>query len=323
MNTKSSSIEIAKKTIIAEINTLNGILEAITATFDEAVQAIFHSHGRVIVTGMGKSASIAQKIVGTFNSTGTAAIFMHAADAAHGDLGIIRDQDIVLCLSKSGETEELKVIIPQVKSRGNTCIAFVSNAKSYLAIQADITIHIPVEAEADPNYLAPTSSTTAQLVMGDALAIALLSLRGFTSEEFASIHPGGNLGKKLYLRVADLITENNYPKIKKEATLSEIIFSISSGRLGATAVIVDKGTLQGIITDGDLRRMLEKQHNVSTLSAEMIMTRNPRTISSQEKAVKALQVMKENSITQLLILDDNGVYCGIIHLHDLLKEGLV
>ena len=313
--------EIALQTIDTEIQSIVKIKSNINQDFVDTVKLIFNSKGRIIITGIGKSAHIASKIVATFNSTGTPAIFMHAADAIHGDLGIVKTDDIVIALSKSGETPEIKVLVPLIKFRGNPLIAIVGNKKSFLAKQADKVLDTSVEKEACPNNLAPTSSTTTQLVMGDALAVSLLELRGFTSSDFAKIHPGGTLGKRLYLRVADLFINNAVPKVTKNEDMEKVILEISSKRLGATAVLQNE-ELVGVITDGDLRRMLQKHNDISNLKAGDIMTQNPRTIQKNSLVVDALTLMKENNITQLPVLDKNN-YIGVIHLHDILKEGIL
>jgi arabinose-5-phosphate isomerase len=314
-------VQIAKRVISHEREAIGQLIEGINEDFAKAVSLIFNSKGNVVVTGIGKSANIAQKIVATFNSTGTNAVFMHAADAIHGDLGIIRNEDVILALSKSGETPEIKVLVPLIKSRGNKLIAVVSNADSYLALQADFVLDTFVKTEACPNNLAPTSSTTAQLVMGDALAVALLECRGFTAEDFARFHPGGALGKKLYLRVEDLYVRNEKPAVKPDAELRDVIVEISAKRLGAAAV-VENGLLLGIITDGDLRRMLMKTTQISGLKAVDVMTANPKAIDHQSLVVDALQIMRNNNITQLPVLKD-GNYVGVIHLHDILHEGIL
>lgn len=290
--------------------------------FAQAVSALFNSSGRVIVTGIGKSAIIASKIVATMNSTGTPAIFMHAADAIHGDLGIIQPDDIIICISKSGNTPEIKVLIPFIKSRGNKIIALVGNEESFLAQSADYVLNTFVPAEACPNNLAPTSSTTAQLVMGDALAMTLLKLRGFTSEDFAKYHPGGALGKRLYTRVRDLVDRSLSPRVSLDASLEEVIIEISSKLLGATAVVDNNGTMLGIITDGDLRRMLQKGGDTANIKAREIMTAGPKTIEADELAVKAFNMMERYKITQLVALE-KGKYIGMIHIHDILREGVV
>lgn len=321
MKSTHEIVQIAKRVISHEREAIGQLIEGINEDFAKAVSLIFNSKGNVVVTGIGKSANIAQKIVATFNSTGTNAVFMHAADAIHGDLGIIRNEDVILALSKSGETPEIKVLVPLIKSRGNKLIAVVSNADSYLALQADFVLDTFVKTEACPNNLAPTSSTTAQLVMGDALAVALLECRGFTAEDFARFHPGGALGKKLYLRVEDLYVRNEKPAVKPDAELREVIVEISAKRLGAAAV-VENGLLLGIITDGDLRRMLMKTTQISGLKAVDVMTANPKAIDHQSLVVDALQIMRNNNITQLPVLKD-GNYVGVIHLHDILHEGIL
>ncbi|MDD4603440.1 MAG: KpsF/GutQ family sugar-phosphate isomerase [Bacteroidales bacterium] len=318
MNTIKS---IAINTITVEAAAISGLVSAVNKDFLTCVEQILQSKGRVIVTGIGKSALIGQKIVATFNSTGTPAIFMHAADAIHGDLGIIQKDDIVICLSKSGETPEIKILVPLLKEFGSLLIAIVGNTKSYLANQADLIINTTVSKEACPNNLAPTSSTTAQLVIGDALAVCLLEARGFTPNDFARIHPGGTLGKQLYLRVRDLYLVNQVPSVQTTDGIKAIIMEISSKMLGATAVLKDK-KLVGIITDGDLRRMLEKNIDVNTLHAMDIMSPNPQTIQPDTLVVNALNLMRQNSITQLLVVEKT-IYKGVIHLHDILREGIL
>jgi arabinose-5-phosphate isomerase len=314
--------QLAIDTILLEANSIKNLANDIDETFVEVVDLIFKGKGRVIVTGIGKSAIVAGKIVATLNSTGTPSIFMHAADAIHGDLGIIQPEDVIICLSKSGNTAEIKVLVPLIKHMGNKLVAIVSNTDSLLAQQADYVIKAFVEKEACPNNLAPTTSTTAQMVIGDALAICLLKRKGFSSEDFARFHPGGSLGKKLYLRVGDFYLENRLPFVKLQDPLRKVIVEISSKRLGATAVLDEKGLLAGIITDGDLRRMLEKNVSFEKLTAEEIMSKNPKTIEKNALAIDAFNTMKQNNITQLLIMDGLE-YVGIIHLHDILKEGVV
>jgi len=311
----------AINTIQIEAKAIASLTESINEDFVNAVQIIASSKGRLIVTGIGKSAIVGQKIVATLNSTGTPSIFMHAADAIHGDLGMIQDDDVVLCLSKSGETSEIKVLVPFIKNLGNQIVAIVSNKNSYLAQQADFILHTPIEQEADPNNLAPTTSTTAQIVMGDALATSLLAVKGFTPKDFAKFHPGGTLGKQMYLRVSDLYPKNEQPKVDIHTALQPIILEISSKRLGMTAVL-DNEKLVGIITDGDLRRMLNQKRTTSDLTASDIMTAKPKTIDKHALAVNALELMREQSITQLIVMDDVK-YVGVIHLHDLIREGLV
>jgi len=313
--------QIASKVIETEIGALQSVAKRIDDTFAEAVRMIYFSSGKVIVSGVGKSAIIAQKIVATFNSTGTTAVFLHAADAIHGDLGIIRDEDIILLLSKSGETPELKVLVPFLKVRKNKLISIVGNISSYLAGQSDVVLDTTVAREACPNNLAPTTSTTAQLVMGDALAIALLECRGFTTEDFARVHPGGALGKQLLLCVKDVFTKNEVPQVSPDDDLSKVIIEISAKRLGATAVI-ENSALVGIITDGDLRRMLlANPRPDNSVVARNIMTANPKSIHPNALLVQALELMRQHNITQLPVVE-NGRYLGVIHLHDILKEGL-
>ncbi len=314
-------IEAALTSIDIEARSINDLKRSVNSDFVETVKLILNNSGRVVVTGIGKSAIIASKIVATFNSTGTPSIFMHAADAIHGDLGIVGKNDIVIAISKSGETPEIKVLIPLIKARGNKLIAIVGNRDSYLALQSDYVLDVSVEHEACPNNLAPTSSTTAQLVMGDALAVCLLKLRGFTPGDFAKFHPGGALGKRMYMRVSDLYPNNPVPKVDVNEKMSSVILEISSKRLGATAVL-EKGKLVGMITDGDLRRMIEKYPDYKNLKASDIMTRNPKTIDKNKLAVDALSKMRENNITQLAVVDGD-MYAGIIHLHDILKEGIL
>lgn len=314
--------KIAKETIEAEALAVSNLAGFINDDFARAVILIFQSRGRLIVTGIGKSAIIGNKIVATLNSTGTPSIFMHAADAIHGDLGIIQENDIVLFISKSGNSPEIKLLVPLIKNLGNKIIAMVSNKDSFLSHHSDLNILTPVEKEACPNNLAPTSSTTVQMVAGDALAVCLLECRGFTEKDYAKFHPGGSLGKKLYMRVSDFSHENKIPRVTINDTVLNTIVEISSKRLGATAVLDQNGKLEGIVTDGDLRRMLEKNSDINSLRASDIMTRNPQTIDFDSMAIEAFNKMKQHNITQLLILK-NGSYAGIIHLHDILKEGVV
>ncbi|WP_372753796.1 SIS domain-containing protein [Labilibaculum sp.] len=314
--------QIAINTIAEEEKTISQLKEHIDGDFVNTVELILESKGRVVLTGIGKSANIANKIVATLNSTGTPALFMHAADAIHGDLGMIRPDDIIICLSKSGSTPEIKVLVPLIKNMGNKLIAMVSGLDSFLAKEADFVLKAVVEKEADPNNLAPTNSTTAQLVIGDALAVSLLECRQFTSQDFAKYHPGGALGKKLYLRVSDLYKNDLPPKVLENEHIRPIILEISSKRMGATAVVNQKNELLGIITDGDLRRMLEQNEDVSQLLAHNIMSPMPKTISPDSLAIKAFQLMEANNITQLAVVQ-NKKYVGMVHLHDILKEGIV
>ena len=312
----------ALKTIELEAKSVSGLAKAINADFEKTVEAIASTKGRVVISGIGKSAVIAQKIVATFNSTGTPSIFMHAADAIHGDLGMVQQDDVVIIISKSGESPEIKVLVPLIKNFGNTLVAIVGNTASFLARNASYILDTTVEQEACPNNLAPTTSTTAQLVMGDAVAICLMELKGFKSEDFAKFHPGGALGKKLYLRVADLIVDNEKPKVLATQSLRDVILAMTESRLGVTAVVNEKEELLGIITDGDLRRMLEKSSSIDGVLAKDIMSLNPKTISADELAVVALDLLRKQSITQLAITDGTR-YVGILHIHDLVREGLI
>jgi len=318
----NSIIEQAKRIIVEESRSINNLSNYLDDNFANVVKEILATKGRLVITGIGKSALIANKIVATMNSTGTPALFMHAAEAIHGDLGMIQKDDIVLCISKSGNTPEIKVLIPLLKRGGNKLIAMVSERTSYLAEHADYVLYAHVEREADINNLAPTNSTTAQLVMGDTLAMCLLEQRKFTPQDFAKYHPGGALGKRMYMRVDDIFIEENAPKVFANQTITEVIIEISSKRLGATAVVDENNNLLGIITDGDLRRMLEKNTHIADVVAADIMSKNPKTISRNELAIKAFEQMEKNSITQLVVTD-GGKYLGMIHLHDLLKEGIV
>ena len=317
-NIKSSAIKVLQ----TEANAIQNLVNYIDDEFVACVEAILESKGRVVITGIGKSAIIANKIVATMNSTGTPALFMHAADAIHGDLGMIQNEDFVICISKSGNTPEIKVLVPLLKRLGSKLIAMVSNTDSYLAQNADYVLKATVAAEACPNNLAPTSSTTAQLALGDALAVCLLEARGFTSEDFAKYHPGGALGKQLYLTVGDVVPKNQIPAVPADAPLAEVIMEISGKRLGATAVLDNDSKLMGIITDGDLRRMLQRMTDISGVRAKDIMTVNPKSIQVEEYAIIALNKMKEFNITQLVALDGEKV-AGFIHIHDLMKEGIV
>ena len=321
LKTKEEIKHIALQTVRAEIEAITGLQNSINEDFTKVIHLILSCSGRVVVTGIGKSAIIASKIVSTLNSTGTPAVFMHAADAIHGDLGIIQKEDIIICLSKSGETPEIRVLIPLLKQQGNKLIAIVGNTVSYLAKAADYALDATVSKEACPNNLAPTASTTAQLVMGDALAVALLECRGFTPGDFARLHPGGALGKQLYLRVSDIYINNEVPRVDLNTEIRQVIMEISAKRLGATAVM-DKGKMVGIITDGDLRRMLEKNELIAGIRAQDIMTPDPKAIRADSLVVEALALLRNHNITQLPVLE-NGNYVGVIHLHDILKEGIL
>ena len=314
-------ISVAKQTIETESKAILNLVSLVNHEFAEAVRYIYQSNGRVIITGIGKSANIATKIVATLNSTGTPSIFMHAADAIHGDLGTIQENDSVICISKSGNTPEIKVLVPLIKAIGNKLIAITSNKDSFLGQEADYVLNAYVEKEACPNNLAPTSSTTAQLVMGDALAMSLLDLRGFSSSDFAKFHPGGSLGKQLYLRVSNLTQQNKKPQVTPDTNIKDVIMEISKNMLGVTAVI-DGSAIVGIITDGDLRRMMSTNDSFKGLTAKDIMSKNPKTIDNSAMAVAAMELMETNGITQI-IAQENGVYSGVVHIHDLTKEGII
>lgn len=314
--------EIALRTIELEARSIAGLSAFINEDFEKAVTSLKNCEGRVVVSGIGKSAVIAQKIVATLNSTGTPSIFMHAADAIHGDLGMVQQNDAVIIISKSGESPEIKLLVPLIKNFGNTIIAMTGNMNSFLAQQASLVLNTTVEQEACPNNLAPTSSTTAQLVMGDALAVCLMELKGFRSDDFARFHPGGTLGKKLYLRVADLFPNNEKPAVGPDKDLKGVIVEMTSKRLGITAVVDETGALLGIITDGDLRRLLESGKTLEGITASAIMTKHPKTIEPETLAVGALEELRKHGISQLAVTE-KGIYKGIIHLHDLIREGLI
>ena len=322
MKTNNEIKEIAVQVIKKEKKAIENLEKYIDDNFSKAIKTIFSSKGRVIITGIGKSANIGMKIVSTLNSTGTPAIFMHAADAIHGDLGIIQNDDVIICISKSGNTPEIKVLIPLIKNTSNPLIAIVGNMDSFLAQQADVVLNTTVDSEADPNNLAPTTSTTAQLVMGDALAVALLQCRKFTAQDFAKYHPGGALGKQLYLRVEDLYKQNEKPMVAPDTGVRETILEMTSKRLGC-AVVVENDVVKGIITDGDLRRMMKSNDSVDHLTAKDIMSDSPKTIYENEYATKALSMMRASSITQLIVADDQKHYLGVVHLHDILREGII
>lgn len=321
MKSKKSIIEAGINTLQLESQAIAGLIKSINDDFVAAVNLIIESRGRVIVTGIGKSAIIAQKIVATLNSTGTPAVFMHAADAVHGDLGMIQQDDVIICLSKSGNTPEIKVLSPLLKQSGNTLIALVGELNSTLAHHADLILDTSVEKEACPNNLAPTTSTSAQLAMGDALAVALLHARDFNKNDFAKFHPGGSLGKKLYLKTGEIAVRNEKPSIEKTAPIKDVIVEISQNRLGVVVVMEEEHIL-GVITDGDIRRMLEKHSNLTDIRAEDIMNRFPKKIDCDSLAINALEIIKQNNITQLLVTKEDS-YFGIVHLHDLLQEGII
>jgi len=314
--------EIALRTITLEAQAIGELASFIDADFEKIIHLLADMKGRLVISGIGKSAIIGAKIVATLNSTGTPAIFMHAADAIHGDLGMVQKDDVVMVISKSGESPEIRVLVPLIKNMGNPLVAMVGNTASLLAREATFVLNTTVSQEACPNNLAPTSSTTAQMVMGDAIAVTLMEIKGFTSSDFAKFHPGGALGKKLYLRVFDLSNQNEKPVVREDTTLREVIVEITEKRLGITAVLNDMGLLTGVITDGDLRRMLEKRDNLSDVKARDIMSKGPKTVAGDALAVDALDRMRKNNITQLLVTKD-GSYAGVIHLHDLIKEGLI
>lgn len=313
---------IARTVLLNEARAIENLTNFIDENFEACVNEIYSAKGRVVITGVGKSAIIANKIVATLNSTGTPALFMHAADAIHGDLGMIQKDDIVICISKSGSTPEIKVLVPLLKRRGSKLVALISNTNSYLAQQADFVLNATIAEEACPLNLAPTTSTTAHLAMGDALAVCLLEMRDFSPKDFAEFHPGGALGKQLYLKVSDIYLQNALPRVQPETSVTDAILEISTKRLGCTAVIGNDEEMVGIITDGDLRRMLQKNINIGELKAADIMSRNPKSIQKDEYAVKALHIMQENNITQLPVMDQKRLV-GFVHLHDLLKEGIV
>lgn len=320
MNNSNDIKKNAKDSIAIQLSAIRKLAVSINDEFVGAVNLIIQAKGRLIVTGIGKSANIANKLVATFNSTGQPAIFLHAADAIHGDLGNIQEGDVVMCISKSGNTPEVNVLIPFIKAMGNKIIALTGNPKSFLAKESEFTIDVGVEKEACPNNLAPTSSTTAQLVMGDALAISLLACKDFSDKDFARFHPGGTLGKRLYLTIGDVLAKDSLARVDLDATINEVIIEISKKRLGATAVL-KQDKLLGVITDGDLRRMLEKKTSHSCLRAKDIMSVNPIKVDATILAYDALRIMEKNSVSQIIVLDDTK-YLGIVHIHEILKEGI-
>jgi arabinose-5-phosphate isomerase len=321
MNSKSI-IPSALRTIKLQAQSVSGLEAFIDKAFVTAVEKIAAAKGRLVISGIGKSAIVAQKIVSTLNSTGTPALFMHAADAIHGDLGMVQNDDVVMIISKSGDSPEIKVLASLIKNFGNTFIGMVGNTQSYLTQHCDIILNTTVEQEACPNNLAPTTSTTAQMVMGDALAVCLMELKGFNSLDFAKFHPGGMLGKKLYLRVSDLSAQNEKPAVLATATLKEVIVEMTKKRLGTAVVVDENNTVLGIVTDGDLRRMLEKTSDFTNLTAKDIMSSNPKTIVFDALATEALDELRSNNVSQLVVTE-NGLYAGIIHLHDLIREGII
>ncbi len=321
MISKQQILKIATQTILAESAAIYRLNDLLTDDFATAVEEIYHSKGRVVITGIGKSAIIAQKIVATMNSTGTPSMFLHASEAIHGDLGMVQPQDIVICISKSGNSPEIKVLVPILKRFGNTLIAITGNMTSFLAKGSDYVLNTTVESEACPINLAPTSSTTAQLVMGDAIAVSLMEIRGFTPSDFAKYHPGGALGKKLLLRVGDMLDRTHKPEVSPNSSIKNVIIEISEKRLGVSAV-VENDLVIGIITDGDIRRMLNDRDTFTDLVAKDIMTKNPKMIQMSDMVIDALNILEDFSITQLIVLDNNQ-YAGVLHLHDILKEGIV
>lgn len=321
MITTPNILASAKKTILSESLSISKLADFLDNNFVEAVQKIYQSKGRLVVTGIGKSAIIAQKMVASFNSTGTPALFLHAAEAIHGDLGMMQKEDIVICISKSGNSPEIKVLVPLLKRFDNLLIAITGNMSSFLAQGADIVLNTTVDSESCPNNLAPTNSTTAQLVMGDALAVCLMEVRDFKAEDFAIYHPGGALGKKLLLRVKDMLENSLKPMVDPDAPIKKVIFEISEKRLGVTAV-VENNKVIGIITDGDIRRMLNDRDSFADLTAKDIMTKNPKTTNSEAMVIDAFHVMENFKITQLIVVDDSE-FKGVLHLHDILKEGII
>ena len=321
MKSSSEIKKNAKETIAIELAAIEKLKGSINDNFVNVIELILASSGRLIVAGIGKSANIANKMVATFNSTGQPAIFLHAADAIHGDLGNIQNGDVIICISKSGNTPEVKVLIPFIKNMGNKIIALTGNTNSFLAKESDFILDVSVDQEACPNNLAPTSSTTAQLVMGDAIAVSLLACKNFSDKDFARFHPGGTLGKRLYLRLEDVLSEDCNPKVDWNANINEVIIEISEKRLGATAVFKDN-QLIGIITDGDLRRMLERVDSFSNLKANDIMSSNPKMISLNSLVYDALNIMEDNKINQIIVTDQDN-YIGIVHMHEILKEGIL
>jgi arabinose-5-phosphate isomerase len=319
--TKENILSTAKKAILSESESIKKLVDYLDTQFVDAVQMIYNAKGRLVITGIGKSAIIAQKIVATLNSTGTPSLFLHASEAIHGDLGMISKEDVIICISKSGNSPEIKVLVPFLKNYGHALIAITGNMTSYLAKSSDLVLNTTVDAEACPNNLAPTNSTTAQLVMGDALAVCLMELRDFKASDFAKYHPGGALGKKLLLRVKDMLENALKPTVSPDTPIKKVIFEISEKRLGVTAV-VNNNKVVGIITDGDIRRMLNNRDSIAGVSAQDIMTKNPKTITSESMVIDAFHLMEDFSITQLVVVDE-GEFKGILHIHDILKEGII
>ncbi|ESU20773.1 sugar phosphate isomerase, KpsF/GutQ family protein [Flavobacterium cauense R2A-7] len=321
MTVRETILATAKKTILSESESIANLINLVDDDFAKSVELIYNCKGRLIVTGIGKSAIIATKMVATFNSTGTPSMFLHAAEAIHGDLGMVQPGDVIICISKSGNSPEIKVLVPLLKRFGNMLIGMTANPSSFLGKESDFVLNAHVDMEACPNNLAPTNSTTAQLVLGDALAVCLMEMRNFKSEDFAKYHPGGALGKKLLLRVVDMLDQTHRPQVNPDASIKNVIMEISEKRLGVTAVI-ENNNLVGIITDGDIRRMLEKRDTFSDLTAKDIMTKNPKTVQLSDMVVDAFNTMENHSITQMVVVDNNQ-YKGVLHIHDILKEGIV
>lgn len=321
MNQTENILDTAKSVLLAESKSIENSINFLDSQFAAAVEAIYQTKGKLIITGIGKSAHIAEKIVATLNSTGTPSYFLHAAEAVHGDLGLLSPDDIVLCISKSGNSPEIKVLLPLLKRDGNQLIGMTSNPNSYLAQQSDFVVNAYIENEAEPNNLAPTNSTTVQLALGDAIAVCLMKIRQFTADDFAKYHPGGALGKKLLLKISAILDKENQPKVNSNSDIQSVIIEISGKRLGVTAVL-DGDKLTGIITDGDIRRMLQNNTQFMQLKAKDIMTPNPKTIDTDHLVSEALDMMENHQITQLLVTD-NGKYTGVIHLHDIIKGGLL
>ena len=321
MTVRETILATAKKTILSESESIANLINLVDDDFAKSVELIYNCKGRLIVTGIGKSAIIATKMVATFNSTRTPSMFLHAAEAIHGDLGMVQPGDVLICISKSGNSPEIKVLVPLLKRFGNMLIGMTANKSSFLGKESDFVLNAHVDMEACPNNLAPTNSTTAQLVLGDALAVCLMEMRNFKSEDFAKYHPGGALGKKLLLRVVDMLDQTHRPQVSPESSIKNVIMEISEKRLGVTAVI-ENNHLVGIITDGDIRRMLEKRDTFSDLTAKDIMTKNPKTVQLSDMVVDAFNTMENHSITQMVVVDSNE-YKGVLHIHDILKEGII
>jgi len=321
LTVRETILATAKKTILSESESIANLINLVDDDFAKSVELIYNCKGRLIVTGIGKSAIIATKMVATFNSTGTPSMFLHAAEAIHGDLGMVQPGDVLICISKSGNSPEIKVLVPLLKRFGNMLIGMTANKSSFLGKESDFVLNAHVDMEACPNNLAPTNSTTAQLVLGDALAVCLMEMRNFKSEDFAKYHPGGALGKKLLLRVVDMLDQTHRPQVSPESSIKNVIMEISEKRLGVTAVI-ENNHLVGIITDGDIRRMLEKRDTFSDLTAKDIMTKNPKTVQLSDMVVDAFNTMENHSITQMVVVDSNE-YKGVLHIHDILKEGII